>query len=165
MFKRTFKDFKNLKKWEHILLCWKMFNSRKHNNNLHRLRLNYLDHFDVYRKFTCRNKFIVNKFCKNKMKTLNAEKLRKYTETVNLLRDRKYKANFSLKLLILLGFIMSNYIMLCYLFSILLHIIPASIVAYFMYNYLYAHDLTFFATIYIWLFKNDEKMMECLDEC
>jgi hypothetical protein len=36
MFKRTFKDFKNLKKWEHILLCWKTFNSRNHKNNKYR---------------------------------------------------------------------------------------------------------------------------------
>lgn len=45
MFKRTFKDFKNLKKWEHILLCWKIFNSRKCKSN------------DIYSKFAFRNKF------------------------------------------------------------------------------------------------------------
>lgn len=33
MFKQTFKDFKNLKKREHILLCWKMVKFRKRNSN------------------------------------------------------------------------------------------------------------------------------------
>lgn len=39
MFKRTFKDFKNLKKWEHILLCWKMFNSQKYKHDIYVLNI------------------------------------------------------------------------------------------------------------------------------
>jgi hypothetical protein len=93
------------------------------------------------------------------MKTLNTEKLLKYCEISKLFphtnKNRKY---------VMAGFMIFEYIMLCYLFSMLMYTIVALIVAYFVYNYLYTRGLTFFAVIYIWLFKNDKKMMECLDE-
>lgn len=105
---------------------------------------------------------------KSRMKTLNVKKLTKYADLVKLLPNtdthKKYKQTLSLKLFLMAGFMLFDYIILCYLFSMLMYTIAALIVAYFVYNYLYTHGLTFFAAIYIWLFKNDKKMMECLDE-
>lgn len=168
MFKRTFKDFKNLKKWEHILLCWERFNTFKYYNNINKLRLNYINYYDVVNKFAFRNKFKCSIRKKSHMKTLNTEKLLKYCEISKLFphtnKNRKYQRNIRLKLYVMAGFMIFEYIMLCYLFSMLLHVIFALIIAYFVYNYLYTHGLTFFATIYTWLFKNDKKMMECLDD-
>jgi hypothetical protein len=57
MLKRTFKKFKNLKKWEHILLCWQVFNTFKRQNNINKLRLNYIGYYDVHSRFAYRNKF------------------------------------------------------------------------------------------------------------
>lgn len=102
------------------------------------------------------------------MKTLNIEKLTKYADLVILLpntdNNRKYKRNLSLKIFLMAGFMLFDYIILCYLFSMLMYTIVGLIVAYFVYNYLYTHGLTFFVVIYGFLFKNDKKMMECLDE-
>ena len=102
------------------------------------------------------------------MKTLNTEKLFKYSEIAkrlpNTIENRKYKRTLSLKLFAMVGFMLFDYIILCYLFSMLMYTVVAVIMAYFVYNYLYTHGLTFFAAIYMWLFKNDKKMMECLDE-
>ena len=168
MFKRTFKDFKNLKKWEHILFCWDCYNNRKHLNYIKKLKLNYLGYFKVYGKFAYRNKFKYSIRKQSYMKTLNTEKLLKYCEISKLFphtnKNRKYQRNLRLKLYVMAGFMIFEYIMLCYLFSMLMYTIVALIVAYFVYNYLYTRGLTFFAAIYIWLFKNDKKMMECLDE-
>lgn len=102
------------------------------------------------------------------MKTLNTEKLFKHSEIAkrlpNTIENRKYKRNLSLKVFLMAGFMLFDYIILCCLFSMLMYTIVALMVAYFAYNYLYTRGLTFFATIYTWLFKNDKKMMECLDE-
>ena len=168
MFKRIFKDFKNLKKWEHILLCWERFNTFKHQNNINKLRLNYIDYYDVHSRFAYRNKFKYSIRKKSRMKTLNTQKLLRYCEVVKLFpntnKNKKYRRNLSLKLFTMAGFMIFDYIMLCYLFSMLVHVIFALIIAYFVYNYLYVKGLTFYATIYTWSFKNDNKMMECLDE-
>lgn len=167
MFKRTFKDFKNLKKWEHILLCWDRFKYFKYRNNVNKLKLHYLSHFDTDLKFAFRNKF-KNRRLSKPMKTLNTEKLFKYSEIAKRLphtiENKKYKRNLSIKLFIMAGFMLFDYIILCYLFSMFMYTVIALIVAYFVYNYLYTRGLTFFATIYKLLFKNDKKMMECLDE-
>jgi len=102
------------------------------------------------------------------MKTLNVEKLTKYADLIRILpntdNNKRYKRTLSLKLFAMVGFMLFDYIILCYLFSMLMYTVVALIVAYFVYNYLYTHGLTFFAAIYMWLFKNDKKMMECLDE-
>jgi hypothetical protein len=168
MFKRTFKDFKNLKKWEHVILCWECYKNRKHQNCINKLKLSYLEHFEIYSKFACRNKFKYSIKKQSRMKTLNTQKLLIYCEVSKLLpytdKNKKYRRNLSLKLFAMVGFMIFEYIILYYLFSMLLHVIFASVVAYFVYNYLYTHGLTFYCTIYTWLFKNDKKMMECLDE-
>lgn len=102
------------------------------------------------------------------MKKLNFEKLNNYIQSVKMSsltpENIKYQIDLSKKLFLLAGFMLFNYILLCYLFSMLIHIILAMIVAYVVYAYLYARHLTFLITVYIFLFKNDKKMMECVDE-
>ena len=168
MFKRTFKDFKNLKKWEHILLCWDCYNNRKHLNYIKKLKLNYLGYFEVYGKFAYRNKFKYSIRKKSRMKKLNFEKLENYRQSLQMSpltpENIKYRLNLSKKLFLLAGFMLFNFVALCYLFSMLVHVILAVIFAYLVYNYLYVRHLTFFITVYIFLFKNDKKMMECVDE-
>lgn len=168
MFKRTFKDFKNLKKWEHILLCWNCYKNRKHLNYIKKLKLNYLGYFEVYGKFAYRNKFKYSIRKKSRMKKLNFEKLENYRQSLQMSpltpENIKYRLNLSKKLFLLAGFMLFNFVALCYLFSMLVHVILAVIFAYLVYNYLYVRHLTFFITVYIFLFKNDKKMMECVDE-
>ena len=168
MFKRTFKDFKNLKKWEHVLLCWERFNTFKNQNNINKLRLNYIGYYDVHSRFAYRNKFKYSIRKKSRMKKLNFEKLENYRQSLQMppltSENIKYRLNLSKKLFLLAGFMLFNFVALCYLFSMLVHIILAVIFAYLVYNYLYVRHLTFFITVYIFLFKNDKKMIECVDE-
>lgn len=102
------------------------------------------------------------------MKKLNFEKLNNYINSLKSLvltpENIKYQINLSKKLFLLTGFMLFNYILLCYLFSMLVHIILAIVLAYIVYSCLYGLHLTFFITVYIFLFKNDKKMMECVDE-
>ena len=164
MFKRTFKDFKNLKKWEHILLCWDCYNNRKHLNYIKKLKLNYLGYSEVYGKFAYRNKFKYSIRKKSRMKKLNFKKLEVYSYSLKSLPLTRYRIDVSKKLFILLGYMIFEFVILTYLFGMILHIILALIIAYLVYAYLFAYNFTFLTTVYILLFKNDKKMMECLDD-
>lgn len=99
MFKRTFKDFKNLKKWEHILLCWNCYKNRKHLNYIKKLKLNYLGYFEVYGKFAYRNKFKYSIRKKSRMKKLNFEKLENYRQSLQMSpltpENIKYRLNYT----------------------------------------------------------------------
>ncbi len=102
------------------------------------------------------------------MQKFNPEKLKEYTKKLKLLplniENKKYKKTLAVKVLLLLGLMLFDFVVLCYLFNIVLHTFIAIVLAYVTQHYLYKYDLNFYTEFYKFLFKNDKKMMECLDD-